>query len=160
MLSPTAPAIWRMVSRFPRASASAPPHFRAVSAPYRSLWSSAHSTQRQARLPPGAPSCPFWSGVRLARYWAGHSVLAAGARVPASSGSGRAGAGRWCRHIVRVGACLSDVSRTRTHSKAGNDSKESREATRSEGDDLEESAARALMRHGGRGRGVRGEGRR
>ena len=44
--------------------------------------------------------------------------------------------------------------------KAGKDSKESREATRSEGDDLEESAARALMRHGGRGRGVRGEGRR
>ena len=42
--------------------------------------------------------------------------------------------------------------------KAGKDSKESREATRSEGDDLEESAARALMRHGGRGRGVRGEG--
>ena len=44
--------------------------------------------------------------------------------------------------------------------KAGKDSKESREATRSEGDDLEESAARALMRHRGRGRGVRGEGRR
>jgi len=44
--------------------------------------------------------------------------------------------------------------------KAGTDSKKSREATRSEGDDLEESAARALMRHGGRGRGVRGEGRR
>ena len=44
--------------------------------------------------------------------------------------------------------------------KAGKDSKEGREATRSEGDDLEESAARALMRHGGRGRGVRGEGRR
>jgi hypothetical protein len=44
--------------------------------------------------------------------------------------------------------------------KAGKDSKESREATRSEGDDLEESSARALMRHGGRGRGVRGEGRR
>jgi len=40
--------------------------------------------------------------------------------------------------------------------KAGKDSKESREATRSEGDDLEESAARALMRHKGRGRGVRG----
>ena len=37
--------------------------------------------------------------------------------------------------------------------KAGKDSKESREATRSEGDDLEESAARALMRHGGGGRG-------
>jgi len=44
--------------------------------------------------------------------------------------------------------------------KAGKDSKESREATRSEGDDLEESAARALMRHRGRGRSVRGEGRR
>ena len=44
--------------------------------------------------------------------------------------------------------------------KAGKDSKESREATRSEGDDLDESAARALMRHRGRGRGVRGEGRR
>ena len=40
--------------------------------------------------------------------------------------------------------------------KAGKDSKESREATRSEGDDLEESAARAIMRHQGRGRGVRG----
>jgi hypothetical protein len=44
--------------------------------------------------------------------------------------------------------------------KAGKDSKESREATTSEGDDLEESAAPALIRHGGRGRGVRGEGRR
>jgi len=44
--------------------------------------------------------------------------------------------------------------------KAGKKSKESRKATRSEGDDLEESAARALMRHGGRGRGVRGVGRR
>jgi hypothetical protein len=39
--------------------------------------------------------------------------------------------------------------------KAGKDSKEGREATRSEGDDLKESAARALMRHGGRGRGGR-----
>jgi hypothetical protein len=46
--------------------------------------------------------------------------------------------------------------------KARKDSKEGRcrEATRSEGDDLVESAGRALMRHGGRGRGVRGEGRR
>jgi len=44
--------------------------------------------------------------------------------------------------------------------KAGKDSKESREAMRSEGEDLEESAARELMRHGGRERGVRGEGRR
>ena len=40
--------------------------------------------------------------------------------------------------------------------KAERYSEESRKATRSEGDDLEESAARALMRHGGRGRGVRG----
>ena len=39
-------------------------------------------------------------------------------------------------------------------------SKESRKATRSEGDDLEESATRALIRHVGRGRGGRGEGRR
>jgi len=44
--------------------------------------------------------------------------------------------------------------------RAGKDSKEGREATRSEGDDLEESAARDLMLHGGRGRGGRGEGRR
>jgi hypothetical protein len=40
--------------------------------------------------------------------------------------------------------------------KAGNDSKGRNKATRSEGDDLGDSAARALMRHGGRGRGVRG----
>jgi hypothetical protein len=33
--------------------------------------------------------------------------------------------------------------------KAGKDSEERRIATRSEGDDLEETAARALMRHGG-----------
>jgi hypothetical protein len=37
--------------------------------------------------------------------------------------------------------------------KAGKDRKGRSKATRSEGDDLEESAARALMRHGGRGRG-------
>jgi len=42
--------------------------------------------------------------------------------------------------------------------KAGKDNTESREGTRSEGDDLEESAPRALMRHGGKGRGVRAEG--
>ena len=36
--------------------------------------------------------------------------------------------------------------------KAGNDSKGRNKATRSEGDDLGDSAARALMRHGGRGR--------
>jgi hypothetical protein len=35
--------------------------------------------------------------------------------------------------------------------KAGKDSEGRSKATRSEGDDLEESAARALMRHGGRG---------
>jgi len=40
--------------------------------------------------------------------------------------------------------------------KAGRDSEGRSKATRSEGDDLEESAARALMRHGGRGRGGRG----
>jgi len=40
--------------------------------------------------------------------------------------------------------------------KAENDSKGRNKATRSEGDDLGDSAARALMRHGGRGRGVRG----
>jgi hypothetical protein len=34
--------------------------------------------------------------------------------------------------------------------KAGKDSRGRSKATRSEGDDLEESAARALMRHGGR----------
>jgi hypothetical protein len=40
--------------------------------------------------------------------------------------------------------------------KAGKDSKGRSKATRSEGDDLEKSAARALMRQGGRGRGGRG----
>ena len=40
--------------------------------------------------------------------------------------------------------------------KAGKDSKGRNKATRSEGDDLGDSAARALMRHGGRGRGGRG----
>ena len=40
--------------------------------------------------------------------------------------------------------------------KAGKDSKGRNKAMRSEGDDLGDSAARALMRHGGRGRGVRG----
>ena len=40
--------------------------------------------------------------------------------------------------------------------RAGKDSKGRSKATRSEGDDLEESAARALMHHGGRGRGGRG----
>ena len=44
--------------------------------------------------------------------------------------------------------------------KAGKDSEERSKATRREGDDLEGSAARALMRHGGEGRGGRGEGRR
>jgi len=42
--------------------------------------------------------------------------------------------------------------------KAERYSEESRKATRSEGDDLEESATRALMRHGGRGHGGRGGG--
>jgi len=42
--------------------------------------------------------------------------------------------------------------------KAGNDSKGRSNATRSEGDDLGDSpAGRALMRHGGRGRGGRGK---
>ena len=40
--------------------------------------------------------------------------------------------------------------------KAGKDSKGRNKATRSEGDDLGDSAARALTRHGGRGRGGRG----
>ena len=40
--------------------------------------------------------------------------------------------------------------------KAGKDSKGRNKATRSEGDDLGDSAARALMRHEGRGRGGRG----
>jgi hypothetical protein len=43
---------------------------------------------------------------------------------------------------------------------AEKDSKESRKATRSIGNDLEESATRALMHHRGEGRGGRGEGRR
>jgi len=45
--------------------------------------------------------------------------------------------------------------------KAGKDSERRSKATRSEGDDLGDSAARALMRHGGRGevKGVE-EGRR
>jgi hypothetical protein len=40
--------------------------------------------------------------------------------------------------------------------KAGKDGKGRNKATRSEGDDLGDSTARALMRHGGRGRGGRG----
>ena len=40
--------------------------------------------------------------------------------------------------------------------KARNDSKGRNKATRSEGDDLGDSAARALTCHGGRGRGGRG----
>jgi hypothetical protein len=49
----------------------------------------------------------------------------------------------------------------RSWAKAEKDSGKSRKATGSEGDDLEEeSATRALMRHGGRGRGGRSEGRR
>jgi hypothetical protein len=40
--------------------------------------------------------------------------------------------------------------------KAGKDGKGRSKTTRSEGDNLEESAARALMRHGGRGRGGSG----
>jgi hypothetical protein len=40
--------------------------------------------------------------------------------------------------------------------EAGKDSKGRNKATRSEGDDLGDRAARALMRHGGRGRGGRG----
>jgi len=40
--------------------------------------------------------------------------------------------------------------------KAGKDSRGRNKATRSEGDDLGDSAARALTRHGGRGRGGRG----
>ena len=40
--------------------------------------------------------------------------------------------------------------------KAGKDSRGRNKATRSEGDDLGDSAACALMRHGGRGRGGRG----
>jgi hypothetical protein len=70
-------------------------------------------------------------------------------------------AGRQRRdHLVSVCIATRERRLLLSWAKAGKDSKESREATRSEGDDLEESAARALMRHGGRGRGVRGEGRR
>ena len=39
--------------------------------------------------------------------------------------------------------------------EAAKDNEKSRKATRSEGDDCEESAARAFMRHGGQGRGGR-----
>jgi len=41
--------------------------------------------------------------------------------------------------------------------KAGKDSRGRNKATRSEGDDLGDSAARALTRHGGRGRAKAGK---
>jgi len=64
----------------------------------------------------------------------------------------------WRRHSNgRLSCNVVEVSETGPSCHA---SKGRSNATRSEGDDLEESAARALMRHGGRGRGVRGEGRR
>jgi len=42
------------------------------------------------------------------------------------------------------------------YSVTAKDSEESGKARRSEGDDLEESATRGLMRHGGEGRGGSG----
>jgi len=79
----------------------------------------------------------------------------------AGPGASRQGDGAWasslfCMRLAPASLFCMRLACFLSWSKAGIGIEGRSKATRSEGDDLEESAARAFMRHGGRGRGGRG----
>ena len=79
----------------------------------------------------------------------------------AGPGASRQGDGAWasslfCMRLAPASLFCMRLACVLSWSKAGIGIEGRSKATRSEGDDLEESAARAFMRHGGRGRGGRG----